>query len=344
MVRNIFRFLLLAVVALALGACTKNEVRLKFSLPSDFNGACRIVYYASAKNVGTVRETVVEIAAGKGEAVLPMRYPAVIYLFSPASRMPGAVIYASRGDKFEITGTGTDVGEWMVKGNKTTEALAEWRRANAPLLGSRKPEELNKTVGEYVKTHPDSKAAAIMLYLYFDRRVAPEEFYRLMDSMAPSLWEDRELTSALSAADLMTVPPVETAIPKEVVLTGADGYGDTLRLVDRTPRLIIFRGSNAPGDGFSMDTLKNLLSAKRTGRGVELFADPDSMAWRRHLRRDTIEELQRLWLPLALADSTAITMGVRRLPFFIVVNAAGKEVYRGDSWEAASKHFKTLQP
>lgn len=344
---------LFAVVLLAMAVgCTKNEVRLTFELPKDVNEPCRILYYASGSNVGMIRETVAQISAGKGETVLPMSYPSVICLFSPSQKFPAALIYASRGESFRITGTDANIARWEISGNKTTEELSAWRLANADLIRTRdhSPEKLNEAVAKFVKANTASPAAAVILYYYFTRGGHEKEFYALQSGLDREVAEDERLMTALSMPDLITFLPDKPWMPERLVLTGDSGYADTVTF-DKA-LLLMFRSNN--DSGVSNDSVKALLERVRKSESkaggkdrrkavAELYFDIDSFNWRRHMRRDTIKGLTRLWMPLGVADSVAIEMGVRRTPYYIVVTPKGKEAYRGDDWSAASAKFESLK-
>lgn len=331
---------ILILLLAALASCEKNEFTLAFAVPSDVNIGCRIVYYASAKNGGVIRETVAQIAGGKGETTLPQRYPSLVFLFAGSSRMPAAIIYARHGEKFEIKGKDTDMALWEITGNKTTEALSAWRIKNRQLIGGA-DDKLNKAVEAYVKDNPDSPAAAILLYCYFARRGHEKQFYRLQKILGSDVTGDEYLMSALSAADLITGLPDTPAIPRRLILTGDSGYADTVAFAKGKGALLMFRAND--DSGMSMDTVKALLSKVKRQDAAEIFVDTDSLSWRRHVRKDTVEGLRRLWLPLGLADSVAMNMGVRRIPFYIVLNPKGKELYRGTRWEDAAKKFESLK-
>lgn len=338
--------LMAAALAVILGACTKNEVRLTFELPKDVNTPCRILYYDPGKRADMISETVAEITAGKGEMTLPLHGTALIYLFSPSQRVPLTLIYAHRGEKFTVTGSGGAVEDWAVAGNAVTEELTQWRLDNLTLLRNRErqPDPLDRAVARYVEANPASESSAIMLWHYFVRRGHEKEFYRLQGVLGREVVEKEELMTALSAPDMMTGLPDKTAIPREMVMVGDSGYADTLRLAKGDGWLLIFRAS--ADRGVSPDSVKALLRRSGKDKGMkvaELYMETDSLSWRRYLRKDTLREMKRLWMPLGVADTAAIRMGVRRTPYFMVLGPKGREVYRGDSWDDAVKKFEGLK-
>lgn len=345
-----YKTLLLSILTLLtgllLGACTKNEVKITFQLPAEINSPCRIVYYASGKNVGMIRETAAEITGGKGELVLPLRYPAVIYLFSSSRKTPSALVYAERGQHLKVTGSNSNVEEWKINGNPTTDLLTEWRLSNSKILRQRDADtgKVNKAVEEFVKANPDSPAAAIILYHYFVRNNHEKEFFSLQKKLGRKILDNQELMSALSMPDLMTNLPDSPSLPRQIVLTGEDGFADTLDLGKGKGMLLMFRNGDSSQNLVSGDSIKALAAKRKDRILAELFVDTDSLGWRRHLRKDTVPDMKRLWLPLGTADTLAIKMGIRKLPYFLVINPKGKETYRGTDWDEAVKKFESLKP
>lgn len=329
--------LLLLVV---LTGCVKNEMTLTFSFPEKVNSHCRIVYYASAKGGGMMKETTANISNGKGEMKLVQVYPSVMFLYSSSAKTPSALIYAGRGDKISVTGKDGDIKSWEITGNDVTDELTEWRLKNLKVIEGGNADRLNKAVAEYVGKHPGSRAAAIILYVYFDRRGHEAEFSALLGKFDKKILEDEKLMTALSMADLMTGLPEAPSYPASIILTGSEGYADTLELKKGVKTMLLFRKERNSTGTVPSDSLKKLVAARGSKVVAELFMDPDSLTWNRHLEQDSIVGIKRMWMPLGTADSTAMKMGVRRIPYYIVLSPEGKELYRGDNWKEAANKFE----
>lgn len=340
------RAFFLGLMALALTGCLKNEMTITFELSSDVDTSCRIVYYASAKKGGTLKESFARISEGKASMKLPQGYPSIMYLFpNSGSTRPSALIYGRRGDKIVVTGKGADISGWEIRGNDVTEQLTEWRLSHKGVIAGGNEEKLNSAVADFVKKNPDSKAAAILLYVYFTRGAHENEFASLWASLGKKVRNDKDLMNALSAADLLTGAVEEPKYNSEIVLTGEEGYADTIRLGKGSSTMLMFVANNKNSEEkLSTDSLKSFI-AKRNGKTVaELYADSDSLAWRRHLANDSVSGMKRLWMPLGVVDSLSISMGVRKLPYYIVIDSKGKDAYRGESFKEASAKFQSLTP
>ena len=332
-----FSLFFLTVVCLLFSGCIKNELTISFDLSKDVSNTCRILYYASGKNTGFFKETVAQITAGKGEAKLPDRYPTLIYLYSGIQKRPAAVIFAGRGDKIVVKGGGSDADKWEITGNKTTEALSKWRIANIEILKRDDTGKINRAVEDYIAENPNSEASAILLYVYFTRRGNEQAFTQLVSKLGKDVRDNEELTRALSSADIMTGLPDTHSLPDRIVLTGESGKADTVSLGTGNPAMLIFRSGSSGVQALNADSLRRFMARKNGMKIVEIYMEPDSINWRRHIQRDSLSGIKRLWMPAGLADSISIALGVRRLPFFVITDSENKETYRGDNWHEALK-------
>lgn len=332
---RILPFLLLILLA----GCKKNEMTLTFDLSPDVNSPCRIVYYASSRNEGMLRETVAQITQGKGELKLPQKNPSLLFLLATGQELPAAVLYGEAGNNFTVTGKNGDIREWSITGNEVTDSLSSWRIRNINLIKANDSKGINSAVADYVKKNPDSEAAAVLLYVYFCRRGNEKEFSDLLSLLNKKLLENEKLMAALSAADLMTGLPDSPSYPSKLILTGQDGYADTLNFGSDGTTLLLFRMASRGLTEVSADSLKALVNRKGSKKVAEIFMDTDSLNWKRHISDDSIAGMKRLWMPLGLADSVAMKMQVKRLPYYIIIDSQGKELYHGDDWKEAFLKF-----
>lgn len=329
--------LLLAGLLVSLTSCSRKEVRLEFDLDDQTSTPCRVIYFEEGRQGGVFRENVADVRNGKGRFRIPAYYPTLMFLYSTSGTTPAQVIYADPGDEIKITGAGTDFSKWKVDGNATSRLLSEWHAENAPLLLRRDKGNIDKAVAKFVDAHTDSKAAAILLYLYFDRRNDEAEFLKLEKKLNKDITGDKDLMRALALADYMTGGAPIPNYPAEIIKTGESGYADTVRLDKGKGKLMIFRGSSNISNALPIDSIRQFMTRNKQVEVVEFFYEADSMAWRRKISADTLPGMRRLWLPLGAADTMAIAMGVKRIPYIIAIDTLRKELYRGDSWTEATK-------
>lgn len=329
--------LLLAGLLASLTACTRKEVRLEFDLDPQVSTPCRVIYFEEGRQGGVLRENVADVRNGKGRFRIPAYYPTLMFLYSTSGTTPAQVIYANPGDDIKITGAGTDFSKWSVEGNATCRLLSEWHAENAPLLLRRDKGNIDKAVAKFVEAHPDSKAAAILLYLYFDRRNSLAQFVKLEKKLNKDVTGDKDLMRALALADYIAGGASTPSYPAVIIKTGESGYADTVRLDKGKGKLMIFRSSSNASNVLPIDSIRGFMSRNKQVEVVEFFYEADSTTWRRKIAADTLPGLRRLWLPLGPTDSVAMAMGVTRIPYIIALDTLRHELYRGDSWSQAAK-------
>lgn len=325
-------------------SCAKHEIKLSFELDKGVTVPCRILFYEQGKNSGEFKETVAEIRGGKGNFKIPAYRPTVIFLYAPSAALPSSVIYAEPGDHIKITGSGEDISQWKIAGNETTETLAEWHARNAETLHKNEPQAISDAVASFVESDPKSAAAAILLYLYFDRRNNEARFLELESMLDRDILNGEDFSSALSAADRFSGLSASDKLPARVVKISDSGFADTLRLEDAPASLLIFRtGSNSLGETtLSYDSIADLIGRNPKKQTAEFYVETDSLAWRRQIAKDTVEGLRRFWLPLGLTDETSLSLGLSRVPYLIVADSLQKVRYRGSDWKQALSVFESL--
>lgn len=328
------------MASLLLLSCTKNEVKVTFALPADDNTPCRIIYYISDKQGGVMREAVAEITAGKGEIILPERFPALFYIYGHSQKQTPVVFYAAKGAKIAVSGESQNVEEWDVKGNETTDSLSAWRLRNLKILREGDAAGINREVEKYVVAHRNSEAAAIILYVYYNRREDYRGFFTLRSKLAPEVLKDEMLADALSMADLMADAPEARKTFPDLILADEEGYADTISFGKGKKVMMMFRASLEDAREVKNDSIINLAERMKDHILAEVYMETDSLSWQRHVRNDTLQGVKRLWMPLGPADEAAAMMGVTRSPYYIVVDSLGHETYRGDDWEKAARQFE----
>lgn len=336
------RFLFCLLTVCILTGC-KPEFNVEFELDPEVNTTCRLLYYASSKKQGMVMEPVVSIEKGKGSLVAPTKYPAVVFIFGSSSSLPAAIFYAERGDKIKITGNGANPADWEIKGNSLSEEWSEWRIANKDAI-MRGGKDLNAEIAKYVEKHPDSKLSTALLLLQYSRRDDEEGFRKLFKSLKAGATSDKQLMTALSLADMPGGELSPGGNLTTMILSAPSGDADTLRFNRGVASIVIFRdGRNRDNLSAETDSLKALLKAYPDSASrmiAHISFDPDSLAWINYVRNDSLKNIARGWMPHGFADSTAIALGVRTTPYYIVADGKGKRVYGGTDYKEAVEKFR----
>lgn len=332
---------------LALTACVKNEFRISFELPAATDRTYTLTYYASDSRQGRMVEQVANVQKGRAEVELPMVLPSIVYVSAGNDRLPGAVFYAERGDHISVKGNDPSPLRWTITGNKLTDALTEWRLANAGLIAAAghtdtaAAERLNKAVEKYVAANAESPVSTLLLLIYFDRGADEALFLKcfrmLKGEAAKEKWKE-----LVSRVDIISEIPADDSLPVDIVLNTVATGCDTI-VPGRVPLLLSFTRNGLPDHKENIKFLREL-SREFPDSSRRVIADisfeGDSVARWYPVRSDSLSNVVRAWMPLAVSDSLAAAMRVGGLPYLIVADSRGKVIYRGGDMKTAGEAFR----
>lgn len=342
---------LLLFLTVILSSCSKNEFDIKFELNPSADGTYRAIYYASDPKKGWIVENVVNIQQGKAHLTGMVYNPCIVYLCRTSNAAQGLYLYVERGDDFTISGDGSDPAAWHVDGNKLTRQLDEWRAENRDVIvKARSGREadiapLCRAVDSFVSSHPDDPAAAIILMAYYDRGYDPGRFSALMKSLRDDA-ADRKWIDMMARNDMPADEPAIPAIPKSLVFATVATGCDTIT-PGHLPTLLYFGKASLQPYRDDIAKLRQLSrssgdSASRIIANVSF--EPDSMTRWHSVNVDSLQASVQAWVPLGLSDSQIKQLGVRRIPYLIVIDRKAKAVYSGTDTDRAIETFRSLLP
>ena len=342
---------LLLFLTVILSSCSKNEFDIKFELNPSADGTYRAIYYASEPKKGWIVENVVNIQQGKAHLTGMVYNPCIVYLCRTSNAAQGLYLYVERGDDFTISGDGSDPAAWHVDGNKLTRQLDEWRTENRDVIvKARSGREadiapLCRAVDSFVTSHPDDPAAAIILMAYYDRGYDPGRFSALMKSLRDDA-ADRKWIDMMARNDMPADEPAIPAIPKSLVFATVATGCDTIT-PGHLPTLLYFGKASLQPYHDDIAKLRQLSrssgdSASRIIANVSF--EPDSMTRWHSVNVDSLQASVQAWVPLGLSDSQIKQLGVRRIPYLIVIDRKAKAIYSGTDTDRAIETFRSLLP
>lgn len=324
------------------GACKRNEVKVTFQLPATVTDAFRMIYYASDPVKGWYIEKVGAVQGGKGEAVLPTRYPTVVF-FPGSGMLPRCAFYAERGDNIKITGDSNDPWSWSVKGNKITDAWTDWRLANVKALKAGDTKAINAAVARFVAENPDKPLSAILLLVYYDRKADEAGFRKVWDKLKDEALQPKWL-ELVARTDLLDNMPVSKQPVDKLIVASIGNGADTLRFKGK-PLMIYFWRDDDEGRSENIERFRKTAAAFGDSSArimADISFDPDSSGWAYRIRRDTVKKAVRGWIFKGEADSVVSRLKVPGTPWFVVGDKKGKLLYEGADGVEADSIFRTL--
>lgn len=336
--RVIFFSLLLLLVS-----CGKNEFFLEFNLADDITDNYNVTYYASTPSGGVTVQAVASVMNGKCELQCFTKSPTLVYITPKRSNFP-LIIYAEKGNKINITGENPNPLTWNVDGDNINVELSEWRHQNFEILSREDIPAINSSIAEYVSANSDNATAYLLLLSYYDRSSDENGYADLISRMRRVENRDKYL-KLVAKADQMELAVMKPArLISFVGRTTSEG-ADTIYMGGNNPGIFLFWQNDMKKRNEMIDSIKALTKEfpDSTARAfADLNLDADSVIWRNSIRRDSLKTVSRLWVPAGLADESLMKLKVGKIPFYIVFDREGRQVYRGENIGDAFNEFRII--
>lgn len=264
--------------------------------------------------------------------------PALVEIYDNDYRLLGRLV-AENGDDVSVSLKRKSPVLTAIKGNEISE---RWSRFNADNQEADSA-AYAAAIARYVSAHRDDPLSAILVaacYTSADNPAATDSLLSMIDAKVIPAGIVAPLTAALSR---LSQPSVREPIkPFTMVLPG----NGRKRFNPAEAPVTIIALSDSHHGRDSVKTLLRSLDAQRTARRVavvDLWLDADTLMWNRAFRTDTIP-WQQGWVPGSVAGSAMAPLGIPTLPYFIVTDTAGRQLWRGTSARLARSAVITRLP
>ena len=329
---------------LILTGCTKSDFFLEFKLGKEVTENYNVTYYASDSKGGITVQAVASVRDGQCELRGITKNPTLVYITSRKSLYP-LVLIAEKGKHIEIQGEKGDPLEWEVMENKINEQLTEWRKENIKSLQSKAVDSVNNAVKIYVEENANNPVAFILLQCYYTQSENEREYVDLLGSLKEDA-KNEEWIKLIGRADYLYDYPSYPARLESMILRSTKESADTLMIDDKNPVFLLFwQGGSFGGSKQAItDSIKKLVKEiPDSSRLVaDICMDLDSAAWRNSIRRDSLDKVKRFWVPMGMADPTMKKLKVNSIPYYIVFDKKGNQIYRGTELEEAMKEYRKM--
>jgi hypothetical protein len=308
-----------------------NEFTIRGKIKDDPTFNLRIVYY----NHGTLNRAIIASQEGKFEFHGNATRPTIVEIYDNDYRLIGRA-YAVNGETIDCELDRSNPCNITLSGNKVVEEWSKFLRNNAETL--RTPgANANRLIANYIGNHKNDIVSALLLVTAYDASENALEADSLMSSIAP----EARPNDIVEGYNYML---------QRMVTANANGKVMPIAYLDDNDSLQMFNPKRAKLSLLALSDIESgrndsivpalrrmsKLASRDKLRIVDLSMDRDTLTWRRSLRNDSAKWSQG-WAAGAIAAPGIDRLGVPRIPYFIVCDSAGKQIYRGNSIVRAEK-------
>jgi len=237
---------------------------------------------------------------------------------------------ASNGDELEVKLDPSRPESLEIRGNEASEEYARFMADNSKFIaGGGDHEALNRRVAAEVSSKPDKLSSALILATCFDARGHELQADSLIELISGNP-EAIEVMGAFVSMVRMQVAPSARENVKPITIRTARDTVARYRPFDQSYSMLVFTGMH--GDDSVAKELRRLyrkLSRSRF-RALEIAVTGDSASWAASVAGDSAGWMQA-WLPGGVGNAVVRPYQVAALPYFIVADSTGRQIYRGRS-------------
>lgn len=319
-----------------LASCGHSDsFRIKGTVDDGASLNIRLVYYAD----GAVRTGLTAATDGKFEFEGNSPQVAAVEVYDNDYRILARFL-AKNGQDINLKINRANPFLSRADGNDENRLLTQFLNENADSL-ARSTIVRNRLIGGFVGSNPSSQASALLLATEFDAsgERGKAEADSLLSLLTP---EALALDIAIPFADLSSRKTDEDLHAK-IFSVGYRTHGLAYDSLDirRRPLSFITFSDDAHGRTSVVDALRE---ASSLGHGIailDLSLDADTIVWIRAIRNDSATWTQG-WLPGAISNKSASALAVPSLPYFIIADSAGSQLWRGSSPDTALEQLRSL--
>lgn len=326
-----------AVLMLLAQACSDDsQFRVHGTVEGNPSMNLRVCYYADY----AYRTLVTAVRDGEFEFTGRASQPAMVEIFDHEYRLLGRVFVAN-GEEIECHLERGNPLAATVKGNPVAEQWADFQRKNIDALkGGR--EKANAVIADYVGKNPGSVVSALLIVTSLDASADPALADSLVSLLEPQArpaglvdgynYLIQRLVTDRALGVIDSIPYHDSRDSLRTFLPSAAKASVLVFSDDRTPRA----DSIVP----ELKRLSEKYSRKRLSILDFTFAG-DTLTWKRTIEPDTASWTQA-WAPGWTSSPGIEQLGVPDLPYFIVCDSTGVQIYRGASVSVAAKEAEKL--
>lgn len=329
---------ILGLLILGVGACGySDKFKVKGTISDGSSINLRFVYYTD----NSVRTALTASTDGKFSFEGVAANPAVVEVYDNDYRLLSR-FFAQNGDDIELRIDRKNPYRGKAAGNKLSNELTAFYNEKADILTGTDSRHRNEAIAEYVGAHPESPVAQLILIAEFD--ASDDEAALMCDSLMNSLTTDARVLNIgeqfASMTNRITAGMSRMPVTDITYKTKGNNTGTFVAQDNRLSLISISDGTH--GRDSVLEALRKLAGHEKKGRFMilDLNVDPDTIVWIRAVRRDSASWEQG-WVAGSIAGQALDRLGIPTVPYFILVDSSGSQMWRGQSVSQSSKMVQT---
>ncbi len=311
-----------------------------FKITGEVSDGATTNLYLKYYGADAVRSGVTAAREGKFEAEFSSPEPTIVEILDNDYNIL-ARMFLKNGDEMNVTIDRANPMASKVTGNEISERWSSLINEQGELLASADSKGINRMIEDYISANPADPVGALMFAEFYDSSSDPVHAMEVMEMIdmeaRPAGVLDPYATIVSHFADSAAYGKVK---PINYRTASSDSVR-VFRVADRQVSLISLSNENSKHSDDIVPELKRIVREfpSKKLQVIDFVLYADSGAFKRVTYRDSATWTQA-WIPGGILGKGLDDLAVTDMPFFIVTDSAGTQIYRGTSLSEASDKIK----
>ena len=295
----------------------------------------RVVYFAN----GTTNLLIVPVTDGKFEFKGKIDAPTMLEFYSANKSLLGRA-YVSAGDNIKCKLFKNSPYKAQITGNEVSQRWSEWLKENLTTIARGDAAKINAIVAKYINANKNDVLSTLLLLTEYDSSRNGDEAMKLLSAITP----DARPKPLIESYEALLERSNNIKARERLSTTSYFSSTDSLKTFaphETSYSIVTFSNSDSRKDGELSNALRSLRNEYHTKRLqiMEISFDTDTAVWKKSIKPDSAT-WQQGWMAGAASAHSFERLGISRLPFFIVTDSTGFQLYRGTSLNEAVATIK----
>ncbi len=306
-----------------------------FSIKGEINEGgtqnMRAIYYADDK----INLLTIQVKDGKFEFEAKLNAPTIIEFYTSNKALLGRA-YVEPGDDIECVLYKNAPYKAQIEGNDVSQRWSQFLNDNADIIASGNAQKINEIIARYINANKNDVLSTLLLITEYVNPQNEKEATKLISTIAL----EARPQHLIECYELLLDRSNNVIANEKFSMTSYYSSTDSLKtFLSHTSSYSIItfsngetRDNNAIAD--SMRAFQEKYHPKRLQQ-IDLSLDFDTLEWKKSIKNDSATWIQG-WVVGAVSAHSIERLGITRLPFYVVVDSTGKQVYRGNQIDKAT--------
>lgn len=295
----------------------------------------RVVYCAN----GSTNLLIVPVTEGTFEFKGKIDAPTMLEFYSANKSLLGRA-YVSAGDNIKCKLFKNSPYKAQITGNEVSQRWSKWLNENLTIIARGDAEKINAIVTKYINANKNDVLSTLLLLTEYDSSLHSDEAMKLLSVITPDARPKQLIESYEALLDRSNNIKARERLSTTSYFSSTDSL-KTFAPHETSYSIVTFSNHDSRKDGELSKALRSLRNEYPTRRlqVMDISFDTDTTVWKKSIKSDSATWRQG-WVAGAASAHSIERLGITRVPFFIVADSTGTQLYRGTSLSEATTTVK----